>query len=295
MTAVKPDWRANARSVARIYRWAAFVFAAVVGVGIPLGLGWGTIFVPAGIYMLAWSLGVAARERPAPVAVLPAPAQPITLAAPDSGPGQCRVCGMEDLDDWADGYVVACGTGRAHRDCEELRQLAAPVIETPAAHGAHGYDGCSQCRNREMDRRHREIQSAAREQREYEEMRARFRDARRNRRAPVVASFVTAMTAEAASWRAAREDAERARQVQARQIEGLLAVGRLFSSAEMGIVDEPCDCGACRATAPTGALRASVLRQVFPVPGGGLHCAFPPVPPLPSWAPDPRLIERIDE
>jgi hypothetical protein len=36
---------------------------------------------------------------------------------------------MEDLGDWADGYVVAYGTGRAHRDCEAVRPYVSPAAE----------------------------------------------------------------------------------------------------------------------------------------------------------------------
>jgi hypothetical protein len=142
-------------AVNRWLRWQAFLACVIIANGIRVVAGWPTpatwwsvllaplLLVPFLVCMvMALRLSDAQRrqrevERDAAAALR-------TLRAPDAGPGQCPVCGMDDLDRLAadDGFmergpdrskVVAYGRRRAHRGCAEF----VPYVAPPTPLGVH--------------------------------------------------------------------------------------------------------------------------------------------------------------
>jgi hypothetical protein len=126
----------------RWLRWQSYLTCLIVANGIRVLAGWPTpatwwsvllapvLLVPfVGCMVMAFRLSDAQRRQRE--VEREAAAELRTLRAPNADPGQCPVCGMDDLDQLAadDGFmergpdrskVVAYGRRRAHRDCAEF-------------------------------------------------------------------------------------------------------------------------------------------------------------------------------
>jgi hypothetical protein len=119
---------------------AVVQFAALVVPSIPM-------FTPLGAFAIAICLGagsaayevLASRCDPQPAELpAPAPTPALKLHAPDALPGQCPVCGMEDVKQLAKQdrelggeRVVPYGKHLAHWDCAELLPCAPARIPLP--------------------------------------------------------------------------------------------------------------------------------------------------------------------
>lgn len=314
-------------------------YAALVLAGV---YDWGALFAPASLELptvlelLVVAVWRASRASPASRRVttpVPLPREPIALAAPDAGPNQCRVCGLDDLAWWAvgdelleqsgpDAHVVAYGTGRAHRDCAAVRPYVVEGRQALVERLEKRLQG-AQCGHHlpmvlpsDWTVTPLGLVRLVRDEMKGSYCLGLDRDPGRGSFRlgdPVDAGRFDVVTVVGVSgqygspvWFAHLAEplrhGHRAHQAALAPIpeERLFNhdADRPYTHVEMGMV---CDCGGCAAVLNAGppivrhTLRASMLSRVLTSPDGGLRCEFPDVPSLPPWTPDPRLRGRIEQ